>query len=123
MVLIGKNVLLEKLLKDGKLEPEQYQLLYSLNKERLFTLYRIVGTIFHLREVVDLLEMKDEDEENIILDRNNYYQAISKLSRVDEILKDRVNFMEKLFEMDSEGKTEEEYFAGCKIFEEDFDEE
>lgn len=123
MVLIGKNVLLEKLLKDGKLEPEQYQLLYSLNKERLFTLYRTVGTIFHLREVVDLLEMKDEDEENIILDRDNYYQAISKLSRVDEILKDRVNFMEQLFEMDSEGKTEEEYFVGCKIFEEDFDEE
>ena len=122
MVLIGKNVLLQKLLKDKKLELEQFQLLHSLNSERLIMLYKAVGTIFRLREVVDLLEMKDENEKDIVLDRDNYYQALSKLSRADEILKDSVNYMEMLFELDSEGKTVEEYF-GCKSFEDYLEEE
>lgn len=110
MVLIGKNTLLQKLLEDGKLEREQYDLLWSLNEERLIALYKVVGTIYGLRKVSDLLEMKEdkEDEREIVLDRDNYFLAISEISKMDGILKDLVNSMEWHFEYESEGKSEEE---------------
>lgn len=110
MVLIGKNTLLYKLLDDGKLEREQYDLLWSLNEERLIALHKIVGTIAGINKVYDLIEMKEDKEEEgeIVLDRHNYFLAISEISKMDRILKELVNFMEWNFENESEEKSKEE---------------
>lgn len=110
MVLIGKNTLLYKLLDDGKLEREQYDLLWSLNEDRLIALHKIVGTIAGINKVYDLIEMKEdkEGEGEIVLDRHNYFLAISEISKMDRILKDLVNSMEWQFENESEEKSKEE---------------
>lgn len=101
MVLIGENVLLQKLLEDGEFDSDLRRLLRSLNEERLLTLYKIAEAMARLREASLLLEMK-EDEEDIVLDRHSYFEAISKMSESDRILKESVNYMEKLFSEDSE---------------------
>lgn len=100
MVIIGKNVLLQKLLEDGEFDSELRKLLRSLNEERLLTLYKVAEAMARLGEGLNLLEMK-EDEEDIILDRDDYFEAISKLLESNKILKASVNYMEYLFNEDS----------------------